>query len=178
MNLPKAKRIQLAKLLKLVQEIQTEEGVVLFVEGDVTVGTEIFVSDGDGNMVPAPDGVYTSEGKVISVQAGKIAEIKEVEATPVDEAPAEEMEEEAAEETAEETDPTDTDNVEDLKARIAELESQVAEKDATIEELKAKLAEYEENEKTPAAEPIEEEEKKEKFSEQESLTSRILKSIM
>ena len=88
MNIPKAKRIQLAKLLALVKEINTDEGVVLFVEGDMTVGTEVFVSDADGNMVPATDGTYTSEGKTITISAGKISEIKEKEEPAADPDPA------------------------------------------------------------------------------------------
>lgn len=95
MNIPKAKRIQLAKLLALVKEINTDEGVVLFVEGDMTVGTEVFVSDADGNMVPATDGTYTSEGKILTVSAGKISEIKEKEEPAADTDPKPEEEKQA-----------------------------------------------------------------------------------
>lgn len=171
MNIPKAKRIQLAKLLQLVKEINTEEGVVLFIEGDVTVDAEVFVADGDGNMVPAPDGVYTSEGKTITVSAGKISEIKEVEADPNNnpDPDPENMDENNP-------DPTDTDNPDDLKARIAELEAKVTEKDAKIAELEAKIAELEGK---PAADPIEDEEKENRFritEPEKSLTQRILDS--
>lgn len=175
MNLPKAKRIQLAKLMKLVKEIPTEEGAILFVEGDVTVDTEVFVSDTDGNMIPAPDGTYTAEGKIITVTAGKISEIKDVETDPVDDNETPETMED------DNPDPTDTDNPDELKARIAELETEIAEKDNKIAELEAKIAEYEQNEETPAADSIEDEEKKNKFNKEEKpkgLTQRILDSIL
>jgi flagellar biosynthesis GTPase FlhF len=152
----KVKILKLAKWLKLTKEIKTDEGVVLLIAGDIAVGEEVFVADESGNMIPAPDGTYTSEGKIIVVAAGKITEVKEVE-TPAEETPAEETKENAEEETPAE-DPA-KDEVETLKARIAELE-------AENEELKAKIKEYEE--KTPAAPSIEEEEKKEKKFKKET----------
>lgn len=162
MNIPKSKRIKLARLLALVKEINTEEGVVLYIEGDVTVDTEVFVADEDGNMIPAPDGTYTSEGKQIVVAAGKISEVKEVEETePAKTDPQKENNED------ENQDPTDTDDPEELKARIAELEAEVSEKDAKIAELEAKITELE---NTPAADSIEDEEKKNKFKKQEQTT--------
>ena len=182
MNIPKAKRIKLAKLLALVQEIPTEEGAVLFIEGDLAVDAEVFVSDADGNMVPAPDGTYTSEGKTIVVASGKITEIKEAEADPIDNQEPENpknMEGKGGgegKEGGEGGDPTDTDNLEELRARIAELEAEVAQKDSKIAELEAKIAELE---KEPAAESIEDEEKKErKFGKNKdlTLTQRLLKA--
>lgn len=182
MNIPKAKRIKLAKLLALVQEIPTEEGAVLFIEGDLAVDAEVFVSDADGNMVPAPDGTYTSEGKTIVVASGKITEIKEAEADPIDNPDPENPEnmegegEGKGKGDGEGGDPTDTDNPEELKARIAELEAEVAQKDSKIAELEAKIAELE---KEPAAESIEDEEKKErKFGKNKdlTLTQRLLKA--
>lgn len=178
MNIPKAKRIKLAKLLALVQEIPTEEGTVLFIEGDLAVDAEVFVSDADGNMVPAPDGTYTSEGKTIVVASGKITEIKEAEADPIDNPDPENTEnmEGEGDGEGEGGDPTDTDDPEELKARIAELEAEVAQKDSKIAELEAKIAELE---KEPAAESIEDEEKKErKFGKDKdlTLTQRLLKA--
>lgn len=181
MNIPKAKRIQLAKLLKLVQEIATNEGTTLFVEGDVAVDAEVFVSDADGNMVPAPDGVYTSEGKTITVTAGKITEIKEAEPEPVNDPHAgENLDGDDGNGDGngdgEGADSTDTDNPEELKARIAELEAKVAEKDTRIAELEAEVAEL--KEKIPAAESIEDEEKKKggKFGKEKTLTQRLLEA--
>lgn len=165
----KVKILKLAKWLKLTKEIKTDEGVVLLIAGDIAVGEEVFVADETGNMIPAPDGTYTSEGKIIVVAAGKITEVKEVE-TPAgestEEAPASETTENAEEETPAEE--PSNDEVETLKARIAELE-------AENEELKAKIKEYEE--KIPAAPSIEEEEKKEKKFKKEKSEEKEEKSF-
>lgn len=177
MNITKAKRIQLAKMLALVKEIKTDEGEMLYIEGDLAVDTEVFVADGDGNMVPAPDGTYTAEGKSITIVAGKITEIKEIEAPAAEEEqPAEEVATEE-EQPAEEQPAGDGEEIDVLKARVAELEAIIAEKDAKITELEAEIAEYKKNEETPAAESIEEEEKKRKFrkeGKESTLTERIL----
>lgn len=148
----KKKLLTLAKLIKLTKEIKTDEGVVLLIAGDVALGEEVFVTDEFGNMVPAPDGTYTSEGKIIVVAAGKITEVKDAETAHAEE-----------EKPAEETPSEETEDVEALKARIAELETE-------NEALKAKIKELEE--KTPAAPSIEDEEKKEKkFKKQDESKS-------
>lgn len=154
----KKKLLKLASMLSLTKEIKTDEGAVLLIAGDVALGEEVFVTDESGNMVPAPDGTYTSEGKIIVVAAGKITEVKDAETAPAEEEkPAEETapktEETEEEKPAEETPSEETEDVEALKARIAELETE-------NEALKAKIKELEE--KTPAAPSIEDEEKKEK----------------
>lgn len=158
----KKKLLTLAKLIKLTKEIKTDEGVVLLIAGDVALGEEVFVTDESGNMVPAPDGTYTSEGKIIVVAAGKITEVKDAETAP-------KTEETEEEKPAEETPSEETEDVEALKAKIAELETE-------NEALKAKIKELEE--KTPAAPSIEDEEKKEKkFTKQDdskSFKERIL----
>lgn len=166
----KKKLLTLAKLIKLTKEIKTDEGTVLLIAGDVALGEEVFVTDESGNMIPAPDGTYTSEGKVIVVAAGKITEVKTKEDAPAEEEkPAEETApktEETAEEekpAEEETPAEETEDVEALKARIAELETE-------NEALKAKIKDLEE--KTPAAPSIEDEDKKEKkFKKQDESKS-------
>ena len=55
-------------LLKL-GKVETEEGILIY-EGEVlSEGTEVFIEDENGNIVPAPDGQY-GEYKVVD---GKIA---------------------------------------------------------------------------------------------------------
>lgn len=176
MDTKKVNRIALARLIKLVAEIPTEEGPVLFIEGDTTIDNEVFVADEEGNMIPAPDGTYTAkDGRLITVTAGKITGIEEPTPEPVAEEPAaeetveaeEEPQEEPAEAPAEE-EPKE-DETEALKARIAELEEENAKLKAELEEWKAKA-------ETPAAETLEEEEKKENLSEQKP-ENTILKRI-
>ena len=117
----------------------------------------IFVEDAEGNWVDAESGEYAAEdGKIIVVENGKVAEIREPEPEeqPVEEAPEEvEQEEEAPANEAEDA---------DKDAYIAELEARVAELEAENAELKAKLDEADVALKASAAQPAKEEFKNEK----------------
>lgn len=64
--------------------VATDKGDLLY-EGELAVGTEVFVADEEGNQTAAPDGDYTLEnGNVVKVAEGKVSEI--VEAEPAEEA--------------------------------------------------------------------------------------------
>ena len=68
--------------------VTTDKGDLLY-EGELAVGTEVFVVDAEGNQTAAPDGDYTLEnGNVVKVDDGKVSEI--VEAEPAEDAPADE----------------------------------------------------------------------------------------
>lgn len=180
MNINKANRIKLAKLLSLVAETKCDDGTILYTEGELTVDAEVFVNE-DGNMVPAPDGEYNADGKTIVVASGKVTEIKEAEAEPVtveDPVPEEPVAEETADEEAPATEeaPTEepepeTDDVEALKARIAELEAENETLKSENEDLKKKLEESVDT-------SIEDQEKKEKkFAKEKketTLTGRLI----
>ena len=57
----------------------TDNGELLY-DGELEVGTEVFVADEEGNQTPAPDGDYvTEDGKTIKVAEGKVTEIVEAE---------------------------------------------------------------------------------------------------
>ena len=57
--------------------VATDKGD-LFYEGELAVGTEVYVATLDGNHEVAPDGDYTLEnGNVVKVAEGKVAEIAE-----------------------------------------------------------------------------------------------------
>ncbi len=166
MNLSSAKRIKLAKMLSFIKEIATDKGL-LVVDGQVEVGNEVFVYDSEENApVPAPDGTYKTDELEIVVEGGTITEVKNTEVEePIVTEPEPETEEEKVEteeETPVEEEPTTEEPVvdeekEQLKARIAELEALVEEKDAKIAELQAVIDNYKAKEETPAAEPAEEE---------------------
>lgn len=90
--------------------VATDKGD-LYYEGELAVGTEVFVADEEGNQVAAADGEYTLEdGKVVVAADGKVAEIIEV------------AEEEAPE--GEDVVALKAEN-ETLKAEIAELKKQI-----------------------------------------------------
>lgn len=170
MMLSKAKRIKLAKMLSFIKEITTDKGL-LVIDGEVEVGNEVFVYDNEQNApVPAPDGTYKTDELIITVEGGTITEVKDIEAEePIVTEPEAETEPETEEEkveTEEETpveeEPTTEEPVvdeekEQLKARIAELQALVEEKNTKIAELQAVIDEYKAKEETPAAEPAEEE---------------------
>lgn len=95
--------------------VATDNGELLY-DGELEVGTDVFVADEEGNQTPAPDGDYALEnGNVIVVAEGKIVEIIEY-VEPTEETPAEDEEKTALK----------AEN-ESLKAEVAELKKQVAE---------------------------------------------------
>lgn len=120
-------------LMKL-GKVETDNGVLIY-EGDVlTEGTEVFIEDENGNIVPAPDGQYSE----YVVKDGKIApsEVVEPEVKPESE---EVMQEEVIVEPEPEVKEPDDDKYEErisaLESKIAELEGKVAELISAKEEL-------------------------------------------
>ena len=120
-------------LMKL-GKVETDNGVLIY-EGDVLeVGTEVFIEDENGNIVPAPDGKYSE----YVVKDGKIApaEVVEPEAKPESE---EVMQEEVIVEPEPEVKESDDAKYEErisaLESKIAELEGKVAELISAKEEL-------------------------------------------
>ena len=120
-------------LMKL-GKVETDNGVLIY-EGDVLeVGTEVFIEDENGNIVPAPDGTYSE----YVVKDGKIApaEVVEPEAKPESE---EVMQEEVIVEPEPEVKESDDNKYEErisaLESKIAELEGKVAELISAKEEL-------------------------------------------
>lgn len=143
--------LKLRTMLLNFNDYLTEEGVTLTVDNELEVGKEVYTTDDNGDIVPAPDGDYNYENKVITVSEGVVTAIADKEAPvetpaeePVEEPVVEENEEEAP--AAEET-PAEE---EDKDAKIAELQARIAELEAENAELKAKLEE-------PAEEPVDEE---------------------
>ena len=126
--------MKLFRSLMKLGKVETDNGVLIF-EGDVlTEGTEVFIEDENGNIVPAPDGQY-GDYKVVD---GKIApaEVVEPEAKPESE---EVMQEEVIVEPEPEVKESDDDKYEErisaLESKIAELEGKVAELISAKEEL-------------------------------------------
>lgn len=164
---------KLARMLKLLSEVSTDKGMLVS-EGEIEVGTEVFVYNEEGEAVPAADGEYIVDGGELTIVVvdGIVSEMRAKEEAPVEqpvepetvvveEAEEETPAEEAAEEAAEETETVD---IEALKAEIEALK-------AENEELKAKIAEYEQKEKE-AEEPSVEEEDKQEFTVQNGLDEK------
>ena len=94
-----------------METITTDKGELTY-NGELAVGTEVFVVDENGESIPAEDGDYKVDGKTIKVVDGKVSEI--VEDAPV----AEPVSDPVAE-----------------SAEIAELKAQIKELKAKIEEM-------------------------------------------
>ena len=79
----------LSKILVECGDVTTDKGILYWEsDADLKEGDEVFVQDAEGNKTPAPDGDYTtSDGKVIVVVDGKVAEIKDAKAEVAPEEP-------------------------------------------------------------------------------------------
>lgn len=121
--------LKLCRSLIKLGSIETPEAV-LYYDGELEVGTEVFIEDENGELVPATNGEY---GNII-VEDGKVSEIKE-----------EEVIEEPIKQAEEIVEPVVDEEKEALKTKVTELEAIIAEKDAIIAELEAKLAQIEES---------------------------------
>ena len=108
--------LKLRKSLLQLAEVETDKGV-LVIESELAEGVEVFVEDENGEWIPAEDGEYMTEDKVIVIVDGKVAELKDKEP---------------------ENDPETKDNEQmqepdEKDAKIAELEATVAEQQEKLE---------------------------------------------
>lgn len=132
---------RIANLLATFGAATTADGVVIAWEGDeeLAIGNAVYVEDENGERVPAADGEYTIENRVIVVVDGKVAEIRDIEAEP---AADQEADTDTAAEEETPTADTDTDTAEPVRdlaaeldaltARVAELENVVSDLVSTI----------------------------------------------
>lgn len=126
------KLFKLAKTILKLADVVTDKAT-LIIEGEIEVGKPVFV-EVEGEPIEAEDGEYTLEdGRVIVIEGGVIAEIKEVE-------PAEEGQPVEGEETLEEETPVEEPQEDEKDLRIKELEKELEEKTAKIAELEAEIA--------------------------------------
>ena len=164
----KANLFKLKKALLSLEEVTTEEGIVLITDDETLgVGMEVFV-DGTDGLEPAKDGEYTVKGNIVTVEGGKIISIgffffflpTEEPVKPMEEQPKEEpMEEQPKEEPTISTDELQA-IIDEQKAMIEELKAEIETIKSENEELKKKLEE-------PAAQPAEEDFKNQKPNEKE-----------
>ena len=175
----KANLFKLKKALLSLEEVTTEEGIVLITDTDnLTVGLEVFV-DGTDGLEPAKDGEYTVGESIVTVEGGKIISIVEKPIEQPTEEPVKPVEEEQPMEQVEtvEEQPTEepVETVETIEGpTVDELQAIIDEQKAMIEELKAEIetikSENEELKKKleePAAKSAEEDFKNQKPNENE-----------
>ena len=166
MKITEKLKATLRKMLSLqLGEVATKDGKKLYwsSEEDLREGLEVFVEDENGELIPAPNGVYeTEDGKKINVEDGVVKKIEDPEAEVATENAEENLEDvKPAEEPAE-------DNKDDvaIEDKVAAVEAKVGEilaafeqvlngmsaLEGRIEEVEAKVAKIETE---PAAEPVE-----------------------
>ena len=175
----KANLFKLKKALLSLEEVTTEEGIVLVTDtDDLTVGLEVFV-DGDEGLEPTPDGEYTVGESIVTVEGGKIISIVEkpieqpTEETPTEETPMEQVEtveEQPTEqpvETVETVETIEGPTTDELQAIIDEQKAMIEQLKAEIETIKAENEELKKKLEEPAAQSAEEDFKNQKPNENE-----------
>lgn len=156
-----------SKLLKLARIMlrfaTTMVGDIEWVhDGPLSVGTEVFTEDENGELIPVSDGEYETETMKIVVKDGKIEEIVEPQEPQEPQEPAQTTEPMAAEpEPTPEPEPQPDEKdvkINELTTKIAELEAKIAvlveeldTKNDLIEELQEKLVKPVENPITMSA---------------------------
>ena len=145
------KMSKIAKFIKSLMkfgQVETDKGFLYFEPEEIAEGVEVYV--GEEEKVPAEDGEYIWDEKIIVVVDGKVSEIKEKEEVVEEPVEVVEAEEEVIEEPVEE--PVEV--ADPYEDRIAALEAKVAELEGTIKDLVERITKVE---STPAVEPVIEE---------------------
>lgn len=169
----KANLFKLKKALLSLEEVTTEEGIVLITDDEtLEVGMEVFV-DGTEGLEPAKDGEYTVKGNIVTVEGGKIVSIVEKPIEQPTEEPVEPvveeqpMEEQPVEPVVEEQPIVEGPTTDELQAIIDEQKAMIEELKAEIETIKAENEELKKKLEEPAAQSAEEDFKNQKPNEKE-----------
>ena len=140
-------KAELAKLLIKYSVVKTDKAVLEYDGNDLVAGMDVYVTDEEGNKVPAEDGEYvTEDNKTITVKDGKVESIVD-KAAEVDAAEEEKKEDEPMEEPAKEEEPTQDDkkedevNLEDVNTAIDEMRKEIDELYKIVDSLLKKVGE-------------------------------------
>ena len=169
MKITEKLKTALKRMLSLqLGEVATKDGKKLYwsSEEDLREGLEVFVDDENGELIPAPNGIYeTEDNKKIEVEDGVVKDIEdpEAEVAPENENLADPAAEPAADpaeaQEGEEEQATVEDRVASLEEKMAKILEGVeqmlnamASLEGRLEEVEAKIAKID---KEPAADPAE-----------------------
>lgn len=134
-------KAELAKLLIKYSVVKTDKAVLEYDGENLVAGMDVFITDENGDKVPAEDGEYTTEdNKVITVKDGKVETIVD----PVAEVDAEEeekKEDEPMEEPMPEDKKEDEVNLEDVNTAIDEMRKEIDELYKIVDSLLQKVGE-------------------------------------
>ena len=140
-------KAELAKLLIKYSVVKTDKAVLEYDGEELVAGMDAFITDEEGNKVPAEDGEYvTEDNKVITVKDGKVESIID-RAADVEAEEDEKKEDEPMVEPAKEEEPMPEDkkedevNLEDVNTAIDELRKEVDELYKIVDSLLKKVGE-------------------------------------
>lgn len=142
-------KAELAKLLIKNSVVKTDKAVLEYEGEELVAGMDVFVTDENGDKVPAEDGDYvTEDNKTITVKDGKVEEIID-KAAEVDAAEEDEKKEDepvSEEPVAEEPMPEDKKeeenvNLEDINTAIDEMRKEIDELYQIVDSLLKKVGE-------------------------------------
>ena len=141
-------KAELAKLLIKYSVVKTDKAVLEYDGEELVAGMDVYVTDENGDKVPAEDGEYvTEDNKVITVKDGKVETIvdkaAEVDAEEEEKKEDEPMVEPIAEEPMPEDKKEDEENVnlEDINTSIDEMRKEIDELYKIVDSLLKKVGE-------------------------------------
>lgn len=126
-------KAELAKLLIKYSVVKTDKAVLEYDGEELVAGMDVYITDEEGNKVPAEDGEYvTEDNKTITVKDGKVESIVD----PVAEVDAEEDEKKEDEPMEEPMDePMPDDKKEDEEVSLEDVNDAIGEMRKEIDEL-------------------------------------------
>ena len=140
-------KAELAKLLIKYSVVKTDKAVLEYDGEDLVAGMDVYITDENGDKVPAEDGEYvTEDNKVITVKDGKVESIID-KAADVEAEEDEKKEDEPMVEPAKEEEPMPEDkkedevSLEDVNTAIDELRKEVDELYKIVDSLLKKVGE-------------------------------------
>ena len=143
-------KAELAKLLIKYSVVKTDKAVLEYDGNDLVAGMDVYITDENGDKVPAEDGEYvTEDNKTITVKDGKVESIVD-KAAEVDAEEDEKKEDEpmveqmpTAEEPMPEDKKEDEENVslEDVNTAISEMRKEIDELYKIVDSLLKKVGE-------------------------------------
>ena len=141
-------KAELAKLLIKYSVVKTDKAVLEYDGNDLVAGMDVYVTDENGDKVPAEDGEYvTEDNKTITVKDGKVESIvdkaAEVDADEEEKKEDEPMVEPIVEEPMPEEKKEDEENVnlEDVNTAIDEMRKEIDELYKIVDSLLKKVGE-------------------------------------
>lgn len=140
-------KAELAKLLIKYSVVKTDKAVLEYDGEELVAGMDVYITDENGEKVPAEDGEYTTEdNKTITVKDGKVESIvdpvAEVDAEEDEKKEDEPMEEPMVEPMPEDDKKEDEEvNLEDVNTAIDELRKEVDELYKIVDSLLQKVGE-------------------------------------